>query len=460
LFSANKTLAQAFYFGADLSYVNEMQDCGATYKVGGVEEDPYLIFKDHGANLVRLRLWHTPSWYDAMNQGHRYSDFEDVRHSIIRAKAEGMQVLLDFHLSDTWADPAHQVAPAAWTPVLNDLEVLKDSLYNYIYSTLSHLALDNLLPEIVQIGNETNRGILVSQQTNDAGWSLDWTRNSALFKEAILAVRDVEAAYGADIKVALHVANPSDSDWLMDGFWDHGVRDFDIIGLSYYWQFHNVLFAVVGNTITTLKNTYPGKEVMILETGYHWTSSNDDSANNILSSNYPGYAPPTPAHQLQWMIELAQTVIDHGGKGIIYWEPAWVSTNCFTRFGKGSNWDNATFFDFNTNLQDAGGIGWMTHPYNFTSVKDEIRLNSNRIEVFQSGDELIIKRDDAAFLNDDFEIEILAADGRTIEHQQVIPEWRNNMMRIQLQMHAAGCYFISGFTNSQYLFSKIIFIKG
>jgi arabinogalactan endo-1,4-beta-galactosidase len=57
------------------------------------------------ANLVRLRLWHTPAWYDLLNQGKRYSDFQDVRHSIMRAKAEGMKVLLDFHLSDTWADP-------------------------------------------------------------------------------------------------------------------------------------------------------------------------------------------------------------------------------------------------------------------------------------------------------------------------------------------------------------------
>src|SRR5688500_10878529 len=143
-----------FYFGTDLSYVNEMEDCGADYKVNDIATDPYEIFKDNETNLVRLRLWHTPSWYDELNSGNRYSDFEDVRMSIIRAKANGMQVLLDFHLSDNWADPENQVVPAAWAAVVDDLPVLRDSLYNYIYSTLDKLVAENLLPELVQIGNE------------------------------------------------------------------------------------------------------------------------------------------------------------------------------------------------------------------------------------------------------------------------------------------------------------------
>ncbi|MBK9981935.1 MAG: glycosyl hydrolase 53 family protein [Saprospiraceae bacterium] len=454
--SVNKCFAQSFYFGADLSYVNELQDCGAAYTESGVAKDPYTIFREHGANLIRLRLWHTPSWYDGLNQGHRYSDFQDVRHSIMRAKAEGMQVLLDFHLSDTWADPGHQVAPAAWISVLNNLPVLQDSLYNYIYSTLVNLAADNLLPEIVQIGNETNRGILLSQQTNDAGWSLDWTRNSALFNTAISAVRDVESAFSTPIKIALHIANPTESDWLMKGFWDHGVRDFNIIGLSYYWQFHTVQFDVVGNTISTLKQTYPGKEVMILETGYQWTSANDDSANNILSAVYPGYTPPTPARQKQWMIDLAQTVIDHGGKGLIYWEPAWVSTNCFTRFGKGSNWDNATFFDFNSNLQESGGIGWMSYPYVFTSAVHDVNTTSDHLEVFQAGNEIIFKRNDASILNETFKIDILSIDGKKINGFNFNPDWRNDMMRLKMPELAQGCYFISGFQKDNFLFSKML----
>ncbi len=184
--------AQDFYFGNDLSYIHEMEDCGAQYKENDTLGDPYAMLKDHGCNLVRLRLWHTPSWYDALNQGKRYSDLNDVILSIYRAKSYGMQVLLDFHLSDTWADPGHQVVPAAWADVVDNLPVLQDSLYNYIYGTLAILAAADILPDMVQIGNETNKGILQSQAANDAGWSLDWPRNSALFNSAIAAVRDIE----------------------------------------------------------------------------------------------------------------------------------------------------------------------------------------------------------------------------------------------------------------------------
>ncbi|MCB0293059.1 MAG: glycosyl hydrolase 53 family protein, partial [Calditrichaeota bacterium] len=71
--------AQSFYFGSDMSYVNEMEDCGVTYYEDGEAKDPYSIFADHGCNLVRLRLWHTPAWYDSLNQGKRYSDLADVK---------------------------------------------------------------------------------------------------------------------------------------------------------------------------------------------------------------------------------------------------------------------------------------------------------------------------------------------------------------------------------------------
>lgn len=458
LFSFGRTSAQSFYFGADLSYVNEMEDCGAVFNVGGTTEDPYQIFLEHGTNLVRLRLWHTPSWYDALNQGHRYSDLQDVRHSIMRAKAEGMQVLLDFHLSDTWADPSHQIIPGAWLPVLDSLDILKDSLYNYIYNTLANLAADSLLPEIVQIGNETNKGILQSKENNDAGFTLFWPKNSVLFNAAITAVRNISTTYNKPIKIALHIANPLDVDWMMSGFWSHGVRDFDIIGISYYFQFHQADFAYVGSLIDLLKLKYSGKEVMIFETAYQWTNANADGANNILSSTYPGYTPPSKANQLKWMIDLTQTVIDHGGKGVIYWEPAWVSTSCFTQFGKGSNWDNATFFDSNERLIEDGGIGWMTHQYDFTLSTGDGLTSSNHIKVFQSGDELIFKRDDASILNDPFDIDLMSVDGKKKNSIKIEPDWRNNVIRIKVPDLMQGCYFISGFRKNKFLFSKMFVV--
>ena len=113
--------SQTFYLGADLSYVNELEDCGVVYKENQVAKDPYQVFSEYGCNLVRLRLWHTPSWYDTLNSGNRYSDLKDVKLSIARAKQNNMHTLLDFHLSDNWADPSKQLVPKAWLPVVDTI---------------------------------------------------------------------------------------------------------------------------------------------------------------------------------------------------------------------------------------------------------------------------------------------------------------------------------------------------
>ena len=115
-----------FYYGADLSYVNEMIDCGAVYRNSeNIVKDPYTIFSDAGANLIRVRLWHNPDWT-------AYSDYQDVLKTIRRAKENGMQVLLDFHYSDTWTDPAKQQIPAAWETFMNDKEKLGSLLFEYL----------------------------------------------------------------------------------------------------------------------------------------------------------------------------------------------------------------------------------------------------------------------------------------------------------------------------------------
>ena len=370
-----------------------------------------MIFADNHINLARFRLWHTPAWQDALGFTLRYSDFQDVQLGIFRAKNAGMDVLLNFHLSDVWADPSHQVIPAAWAPVVNDLETLKDSLYNYIYSTLLHLHADGLLPEIVQIGNETNKGILLSQQVNDMGWSLNWSRNAPLFNEAIKAVRDIETLTGDTIKVALHIADPSDVNWYIDQFWLNNVRDFDIIGISYYHTWHDELIPTVGNIISGLRNEFPNQEVMIFETAYPWTSNYEDNANNLLSEVYPGY-PFSPENQKKWMTDLTQEVIDHGGSGVIYWEPGWVSTSCKTLFGTGSNWENATFFDFDDNLLENGGIAWAEHLYDFPSAAEEISRNEFSIRVAQYEHKLWVVNQSQQIAVQQLQILIYGIDGK------------------------------------------------
>ena len=129
--------------GVDLSYVNEMEDCGAVYRYEDEAADPYAIFAATGANLVRLRLWHDPDWTE-------YGTLVDVTRSIRRARQHEMAVLLDFHYSDDWADPGNQIIPAAWRDA-KTTEELAQRLYDYTYVTLMALDEQGLLPEYVQV---------------------------------------------------------------------------------------------------------------------------------------------------------------------------------------------------------------------------------------------------------------------------------------------------------------------
>lgn len=435
--------AQPFYFGADMSYVNELEHCGAVYKANGVLQDPYAIMKDNGCNLIRLRLWHTPSWYDQLNDGTRYCDFEDVRLSILRAKSAGMQVLLDFHLSDTWADPGHQVVPAAWNAVVDNQTLLADSLYNYVQSTLTRLGNDGLLPDIVQIGNETNRGILLSQQVNDQGWTLDWQRNVFLFQSALNAIHDVAQLFSAEIKTAIHIADPSSVAWYVEQFTLNGFTEYDIIGISYYWQWHQpATIGQVGQLITSLKNNYPDKEVMVFETAYGWTTQNADASNNILFNAHPSYAPLSPANQQKWMIDLTREVIAKGGSGVIYWEPAWVSTGCFTQWAQGSAWDNATFFDFDNELMEDGGVGWMRYPYDFTSSTQDVSAQTRALKLCYNDEEIIISNSSDLNSNFPLSLTLYAIDGRQIQSRKITVA-DEQIIRIPVSGILPGCYAVS-----------------
>ena len=174
-----------FVMGADLSYVNQVQDYGGVYKDSAITKDPFTIFKNHGTNVVRVRLWHNPIWLKPLNAGKMYSDLYDVERTIQRAKAAGMAVNLDIHYSDTWADPANQTIPAAWAGA--SLAVLKDSVYNYTMAVLNYLKTKNLVPEMVQVGNENNSGMLwpLGQTTGN-----NFTAFCSLLKSGIKAVRD------------------------------------------------------------------------------------------------------------------------------------------------------------------------------------------------------------------------------------------------------------------------------
>jgi arabinogalactan endo-1,4-beta-galactosidase len=328
--------AAQFYTGADLSYVNEMQDCGAEYRLKGTSYDPFVLFADAKTNLVRVRLWHNPTWT-------QYSNIQDVTKTIQRAKNAGMKVLLDFHYSDTWADPEKQFIPAAWQALHADTPALGQALYDYTYGTLLELKNKNLLPEFVQIGNETNNEILQLESSMNTT-SINWERNAALFNKGIKAVADFNQQNSAQVKSLLHIAQPENALLWFKQAKAAGVTGFDVIGLSYYPKWSTYNLNNVGDAIAELKTTY-NKDVMIVETAYPWTLEGYDQAANVLGSDslVSGYS-ATPKGQYDYLMQLSSQVINAGGMGIIYWEPAWVSTSCSTLWGQGSHWENASFF--------------------------------------------------------------------------------------------------------------------
>ena len=349
----NETAAAGVWRGVDISYINEMEDCGAVYRVGGEIRDPYRIFADKGANLARFRLWHNPDWTE-------YSTLPDVMKSILGAKDNGMRVLLDFHYSDDWADPQNQRIPAAWQEA-GSVEEVAELLYDYTFTTLMALHEQGLVPDYVQVGNEINSGIARADPEQDAWWE-NPERNVRLLNAGIMAVRHVGAEVERSLGVVLHFSKPEEVEHWLDTANRKGLADFDIIGVSYYSQWSEVSLSQLDDAIRRLRNKY-GKEVAVVETAYPWTLAGNDSANNILSGDavVEGYGASQPG-QRQYLIDLMQAVLNGGGLGIIYWEPAWVSTGCSTRWGRGSHWENATLFNYeNTTLH--AGADFLSHKY-------------------------------------------------------------------------------------------------
>jgi arabinogalactan endo-1,4-beta-galactosidase len=349
-----------FSMGADLSYVNQIIDRGGVYRDSGGIEDPYSIFSKYGANTVRFRLFHNPAWTSTVYDpplDFMYNDFEDTQNGILTARAQGMAISLDFHYSDTWADPQKQITPAAWDGL--DIDLLCDSVYNYTFKTLSRLNASGAMPEYVQVGNEINPGFMLPSGDR-------WNKQDDFIKllnSAIKGVRDVTANSQIKSKIIVHVAQPENAMLWFEGMEAAGMADFDIVGLSYYYIWSDVEIDMVSNYIDNIRKK-TGKEVMIVETAYPWTLANADSYGNIIEPDKldPAF-PATEEGQYNYLVRLVQEVIDGGGSGVHYWEPAWITSPMKDLWGTGSAWDCNTLFDFEGNV--IKGMEFMTFPYKF-----------------------------------------------------------------------------------------------
>lgn len=323
------------YLGADLSYVNEMDDCGAVYRKDGKPADPFALMRAAGGNLVRVRIWNDATWT-------KYSNPADVARTIRRARALGLQVLLDFHYSDDWADGDKQIVPKAWAAL--DTEGQARALYDYTRKVLADLDAQGLMPELVQVGNETNPELMGGTKDKQ----IDWERNARLLDAGIRAVRDAGKAAKLAPRIMLHIAQPENVLPWFDAATAAGVRGYDMIGVSYYRKWSTRTMAELGEVIAEAGRRYKA-DVLLVETAYPFTNDGEDAAGNLLGPDtlIDGY-PATPQGQLAYLTDLTQRVVDNGGVGVVYWEPAWISTQCKTRWGTGSNWENAAWFDLRT----------------------------------------------------------------------------------------------------------------
>lgn len=337
--------------GADLSSVPKNEAFGAAYlDASGARQAPERILADAGANLGRLKVFVNPA-----------DGFNDQAHVVAmakRLKAAGMKVLIDFHYSDTWADPGKQTLPSAWqglTPAQ-----LTTKVYEHTSSVLTALDAAGVPADYVQIGNEINPGLLWPWgQTWDVNPSdgvsgAQWENLADFLKAGIKAVHDTTPA----AKTILHLTNLNNGigglTWWYDEVTAHGVG-FDIIGLSYYGYWHGGLGGLQ-TAVSTLSARYD-KDVLVVETAYPWTLADNPTVpweNTIDSPDelVPGY-PATVQSQRAWFDAVQDVVVSApGGRGLgaVYWEPAWtaVAGNGWDPADptSGNAWENQATFDF------------------------------------------------------------------------------------------------------------------
>ncbi len=256
----NNSLDPDFAVGVDLSSVAKDVAKGAVYyDQAGTQTECNLLFKNLGANAVRLRVW--------VNHTLGYSNQASVVSQAIIAHNLGMRIMIDFHYSDTWADPGHQIKPTAWNAFT--LAQLKDAVYNHTYSVMDSLKDNGIYPDWVQVGNETNNGML--WDTGKASASM--ANYAALVNKGYDAVK----AVSPNSKVIIHVAggdNYGSLQFIYDGLTGNGGK-FDVMGLSLYPSSSNTWQAANNQCFVNMKrlvNTY-NKDVMVCEIGLNWQDS-------------------------------------------------------------------------------------------------------------------------------------------------------------------------------------------
>lgn len=389
-------LSEDFIKGVDISsYVAEKQS-GVVYRDfdGNVMDDAgfFNLLKEAGVNWVRIRVWNNP--YDANGNGYGggNNDLEKAKTMGKLATDAGLQVLIDFHYSDFWADPAAQDAPKAWEEY--SLTEKETAVYNYTLESLTALHNAGVDVRMIQIGNETNNGI--------CGEMGSWANRAVIFNAGSRAVRAYEDnVFGADVEdgsevmVAVHFTEPNTGIQasIAENLATNNV-DYDVFATSYYPFWHGTL-ENLQNVLSDIASTY-GKKVMVAETSYAYTFEDGDGhENNVRADQASSLALDyniSIQGQADSLTDIMRTVNNTtNGIGMFYWEPAWIPVQEYDadaanaaeilasnkakweqfgsgwaasysaeydaenagRYYGGSSWDNQALFDHNGNPHDS-----------------------------------------------------------------------------------------------------------
>jgi arabinogalactan endo-1,4-beta-galactosidase len=287
-----------FAVGADLSFLKSAEDAGAVFRDHGRPMPGLQIFRHHGYNWIRLRLFHTPAELP--------NNLDYTIAVASEAKRLGYRFLLNFHYSDTWADPGKQTIPRAWEG-LSCTELVK-TIFQYTHGTIEFFIAAGAAPDMVQPGNEITAGMLWPHGKLPE----NWPQFAELLKAAIDGVRAASPA-----RVMIHIDRGGDREGTR-GFFDRIVSlgiDYDVIGQSYYPWWHGTLEALQEN-LAFMSRRY-GKDIFVVETAYCWRPAE--------YTDKEGPFPETPAGQRQFLEQVKRAVYetpDGRGAGVFWWEPA------------------------------------------------------------------------------------------------------------------------------------------
>ena len=342
LFTEVTTMVSAQkYVGGDISMLTKYEDAGVVYKdKNGNAVQPLPFFKEQGLNAMRVRLFVDPS---QDNDKAVCQDLEYVKALGKRIKDQRMAFMLDFHYSDTWADPGKQWTPDAWK-TLSDAE-LYEKIYEYSKDCLQQLKDAGATPDFIQTGNEISYGMIwgtkasVGSNTVNRCYTnspeANWTRFFNLLKKAGQACREE----CPNAKIIIHSERTPKPSVLTDFFdrMKNAEIDYDIIGLSYYPEHHGNL-ATLETALTSLENKNYGKDIMIVETGYSYAWSIGGEYD------YTATYPYTEEGQRQFTADLIAKLNGHSSvKGLFWW---WPEDN--GNKGVTSSWWNAALYNHNT----------------------------------------------------------------------------------------------------------------